>query len=173
MGVTTVLLRAAGRAGETSPVRPEDLAAAIRDGLAPLLIDLREPEACATGRVPGSENIPERRTSALVMRISRSAEVVLVCDDGRMSSMAARTLRFCGHRVTHLDGGVKAWIAQGRPMMRVTSSGALREVRPCEESRDGRPGPLTLILQALNLRVISVALLGAAWTIAAALALVT
>lgn len=165
MGQTTFLRVATKQAGESSPLKAEDLAEGIRCGLAPLLIDIREPEACAAGRLSGSENVPDGSASALVRRLTRAnGRAVLVCGDGRASAMAARTLRFCGFRdVTHLEGGMKAWIDQGRTVLRKTSSGRLREVRPCEESRDDRPGPVSSILQALNFRVISIAVMVSAW----------
>ena len=41
---------------------------------------------------------------------------ILYCASGGRSALAAQTLRELGYTgVAHLDGGLKAWIASGRP----------------------------------------------------------
>ena len=42
-------------------------------------------------------------------------EVVVFCDEGYSSSLAAATLRDLGVDATDLDGGFRAWVAAGLP----------------------------------------------------------
>ena len=50
--------------------------------------------------------------------------VILVCDEGYQSSLAAATLQQLGFaRATDLDGGFQAWRAAGLPIERPTTSG--------------------------------------------------
>jgi rhodanese-related sulfurtransferase len=47
---------------------------------------------------------------------SHDQTVILVCDEGYASSLAAATLQQLGlHRATDLAGGIQAWIAAGLP----------------------------------------------------------
>lgn len=42
--------------------------------------------------------------------------VILICDEGYQSSLAAATLRRFGLEAADVDGGVQAWIAAGLPL---------------------------------------------------------
>ena len=58
-------------------------------------------------RVVGDERLPE----------DRSVPILLYCKTGRMSAIAATALMDAGYRdVVHLDGGMDAWRASGRPL---------------------------------------------------------
>jgi rhodanese-related sulfurtransferase len=49
--------------------------------------------------------------------------VILYCSAGSRSALAVRSLQEIGYRdVAHLDGGINAWIAEGRPMTAPTTS---------------------------------------------------
>ncbi|MGZ6903091.1 rhodanese-like domain-containing protein [Oryzihumus sp.] len=88
-----------------------------------VLIDIR-PEASreAEGRLPGAVVIDRtvlewRLDPASGSRLpfaSHDLHVVLVCNEGYSSSLAAATLQDLGiHRATDLDGGYRAWKAAG------------------------------------------------------------
>jgi rhodanese-related sulfurtransferase len=50
--------------------------------------------------------------------------VILVCDEGFQSSLAAATLQRMGFtRATDMDGGFQAWRAAGLPVARAGSAG--------------------------------------------------
>jgi len=100
-------------------------AAAMRAGA--LLVDTRPLEQCRRdGEIPGAlvidRNVLEWRldpTSPHRIAAMRSAEqaVVIVCNEGYSSSLAAATLRRLGVRnATDLDGGFQAWRAVGLPV---------------------------------------------------------
>jgi rhodanese-related sulfurtransferase len=104
---------------------PEQTAAEIARGDA-LLVDLREPgERTENGAITGSVHAPRGMLEfhADPASVYHRAEfdparrTILYCASGGRSALAAQTLRELGYTdVAHLDGGLKAWIASGRPM---------------------------------------------------------
>lgn len=98
-------------------VAPERLAAEQAAGS--LVIDLR-PEAnrAAEGDIPGAVVVErihlewrlDRTSGAALPDVEDDTRVVLVCNDGYASSLAAADLRGLGlHRATDLEGGYRAW----------------------------------------------------------------
>ena len=106
------------RAGLPRRPGPGDLAALLERGA--LVVDIRPIENRSTeGELPGAvvvdRNVLEWRLDpASPHRIpevtDHDREVVLVCNDGYASSLAAEALQRLGlHRATDLDGGYRAW----------------------------------------------------------------
>ena len=107
-------------------VSAEEAHAALRDGDA-VLVDIREEARRERdGRVPGAVEI-ER--NVLEWRCAPESEwrdervsdpervVILMCNEGYQSSLAAATLQQLGlRRATDLDGGFEAWVAAGLPV---------------------------------------------------------
>jgi len=104
-------------------VAPEDLAGAVSAGA--LVVDIRpEADRRADGELPGAvvvERIhlewrldptsPDRLPQA-----DGSRRVIVVCNEGYASSLAAATLRQLGlHDATDLAGGYRAWAALSPP----------------------------------------------------------
>jgi rhodanese-related sulfurtransferase len=103
---------------------PSEALAAQRLGA--VLVDVR-PEASrlAEGHLPGAvvveRTILEWRldpaSDARLPWASYDVHVVVVCNEGYSSSLAAATLRTLGvHRATDLVGGFRAWVADGLPV---------------------------------------------------------
>jgi len=71
---------------------------------------------------------------------SYDRRVVVVCQEGYSSSLAAATLRLLGLRhATDLAGGVDAWIESGRPMASAPAEpGSAPPHHPRQESRTDR-----------------------------------
>lgn len=99
-------------------VRPEDLDAELRAGS--LIVDTRtESQRSSNGPLPGAlvieRNVLEWRFDPgsphrLPEMDGPDRRVVVVCDEGYASSLAAAALRRLGLRdVTDLDGGYQAW----------------------------------------------------------------
>jgi rhodanese-related sulfurtransferase len=112
------------RAGLTR-VDPAGAAAAVDAGAT--LIDIRaDSQIAADGVVPGAmviaRNVLEWRLDPdCAYRHSAAPgledHVILMCNEGYQSSLAAATLRELGFtRVTDLDGGFQAWRAAGLPV---------------------------------------------------------
>jgi glyoxylase-like metal-dependent hydrolase (beta-lactamase superfamily II)/rhodanese-related sulfurtransferase len=104
-------------------LRAPDVAARLRSGAPPLLLDVREPEEFvgALGHIEGSLLVPldalERRLPKLAGYADR--DVVVVCRAGARSASAGAILRRAGfHRVFNLEGGMLEWIAADLPVAR-------------------------------------------------------
>ena len=81
-----------------------------------LLLDVREREAFRAGHLRGALNIPR---GELELRADRelpdpTARIVTYCQYGKVSTLAAHTLRTMGYqRAVALDGGLDAWGSAG------------------------------------------------------------
>jgi glyoxylase-like metal-dependent hydrolase (beta-lactamase superfamily II)/rhodanese-related sulfurtransferase len=91
-----------------------------------VILDVREREAYDAGHVPGARHLPRGQ---LELRVDRdlpdpTARILTYCEFGKISTLAAATLRAMGYtRAVALDGGIKAWREAGHPLERTSSSG--------------------------------------------------
>ena len=110
---------------EISPDRLRDELSGPRDFL---LIDVREPDEFAAGRLPGAIPIPRgwievkadlehhKRDPQLA---DRNRRLVLYCGGGNRSALAARALQLMGFtRVESLAEGWTGWTQRGHPVER-------------------------------------------------------
>ena len=119
---TIDVLLSEARSGLTR-LTPEEGYRAQRAGA--LLVDIRpQTNRAAEGRLPGAVVIErtvlewrlDPASGARLPFASYDLQVVLVCNEGYASSLAAATLQEVGlHRATDLDGGYRAWKAAGLP----------------------------------------------------------
>jgi rhodanese-related sulfurtransferase len=118
-------LLAEARAG-LRRLTPEQSFEAMRNGEA-VVVDIREEERRSRdGRVPGAveiaRNVLEWRCAPESEfrdeRVSDPAQVVVVmCNEGYQSSLAAATLQRLGlQQATDMDGGFQRWRADGLPV---------------------------------------------------------
>ena len=125
-----------------SPTSVDELLAAARKALSRLvpaaaldaqrqgaiLIDIRsETQRARDGELPGAAVVPR---NVLEWRLDpaspfcdpelarRDRQVIVICDEGYQSSLAAATLRRFGLDATDVVGGVQAWLAAGLPVTR-------------------------------------------------------
>lgn len=99
-------------------VRPAELAAYLKAGHAPVLLDVREPWEWEVCHVPGAILIPMRDLPARLAELNKDAETVVICHHGIRSYHAARYLETTGFRnVVNLTGGVAAWADEVDPAM--------------------------------------------------------
>lgn len=105
-------------------VQPQDLAAAQAAGA--LLVDIRpDAQRARDGELPGAlvidRNVLEWRLDpASSHRVSQVTDhnhwIILVCNEGYSSSLAAATLQELGlHRATDLVGGYQQWLRSSPP----------------------------------------------------------
>ena len=89
--------------------RPNDL----------LILDIREEGAFKAGHIPGARHLPRGQ---LELRVNDeipdpTLRIVTCCEFGKISTLAAATLRQLGYmRAVALDGGIKLWREQGFPV---------------------------------------------------------
>ena len=104
-------------------LQPQEAWLAMRSGA--VLVDIRSDSQRATdGLIPGARFVPRnvlewRLDPAGAWRLPEvtgpDQQVVLFCDEGYASSLAAATLRDVGlRRATDLDGGYQAWLRATR-----------------------------------------------------------
>ncbi|HEY0643338.1 MAG TPA: rhodanese-like domain-containing protein [Nocardioides sp.] len=116
-------LLAEARAGLVR-LTPGEAMAAQREGA--VLVDTRpEADRRAEGAIPGAVVIErtvlewrlDPACEACLPLASYDLHVVVVCNEGYSSSLAAATLQQLGvHRATDLVGGFRAWKAAGLPV---------------------------------------------------------
>nr|WP_256521930.1 rhodanese-like domain-containing protein [Halobacillus sp. A5] len=70
------------------------------------IIDVRETNEVAAGKIPGALNIPLGLIEPRMNELDKSKEYVLVCRSGGRSSQAAQFLENQGFNVMNMDGGM-------------------------------------------------------------------
>lgn len=81
------------------------------------LIDVREPYEREAGRIPDdTAHIEMDRLTEQAGSIDRERPVVFYCRTGSRSMLAAQAFAAAGYDAHNLDGGLKAWVADGRPL---------------------------------------------------------
>ncbi|MBN8465961.1 molybdopterin-synthase adenylyltransferase MoeB [Corallococcus exiguus] len=82
------------------------------------LVDVREADEYAGGRLPGAVHIPRGYLELRIEeKVARDEELVLYCAGGTRSALAARTLREMGYtRVSSLAGGYNRWSDAALPV---------------------------------------------------------
>jgi len=81
------------------------------------VLDVRTPEEYAAGHVPGAVNISHEQLAARLAEVPKDKDVVLYCRSGKRAGMAADVLQANGYtRLSHLEGDMLAWSANGRPI---------------------------------------------------------
>lgn len=105
-------------------ISASELAGELASGEAALVVDIRpEAQRRETGEIPGSivieRNVLEWRLdpasgARIEQAVNHEIRVIVVCQEGYTSSLAAASLHDLGLvNATDLVGGVHAWIAQG------------------------------------------------------------
>lgn len=132
---TTINALLAAARGRLARLEPAEAAAAVREGA--VIIDIRsERDRERDGMIPGARCIPR---NVLEWRLDPASghsdpqlshaldrHLILVCNEGYQSSLAAATLQDLGFaRASDLVGGFHAWRVAGLPIESVTPSDAL------------------------------------------------
>lgn len=76
------------------------------------LIDVRETNEVAAGKIPGAINIPLGLLEFRMSELDKSTEYIMVCRSGGRSGQATRFLENQGYTVTNMDGGMLDWNGQ-------------------------------------------------------------
>jgi len=84
---------------------------------AALLVDVRSGAEFASGHIPGAVNIPLDQIEARLDDLGRSLPIILACQSGARARMAAGLLEPCHRQMSVLEGGTKAWIDAGLPVV--------------------------------------------------------
>jgi rhodanese-related sulfurtransferase len=87
-----------------------------------VLIDVRSPEEHAAGFIPGTDlniDFREIKTRHREIGVPLDEHVVVYCQSGRRSNIAAETLADLGYtHVYNVQGSLNAWVEAGYPVTR-------------------------------------------------------
>ncbi|MBP0725172.1 rhodanese-like domain-containing protein [Bacillus sp. RG28] len=86
-----------------------DLEKLLDEGKTVNLIDVRETDEVATGKIPGAINIPLGLIEFRLQDLDKSKEYVLVCRSGGRSGRATEFLESRGFHVMNVTGGMLSW----------------------------------------------------------------
>jgi rhodanese-related sulfurtransferase len=80
------------------------------------LIDVREPYEHEAGHIGGTRHVVLGQLSEQAGSIARERPVVFYCRVGSRSLMAAQAFRAAGFEAYSMDGGLRRWAQEGRPL---------------------------------------------------------
>jgi rhodanese-related sulfurtransferase len=83
-----------------------------------ILLDIREPDEWEAGHAPDAWFWPMKRLDQVRAELPLDQTIVCVCRSGVRSAKATELLRSWGLDAVNLEGGMKAWAADGRPVVR-------------------------------------------------------
>lgn len=84
-----------------------------------IVLDVREADAFAAGHVAGAVNLPRGQLELRVNAVlpDPTVRILTVCEFGKISTLAAATLRELGFgRAVALEGGMQVWRERGLPL---------------------------------------------------------
>ena len=99
-------------------VGPAELQSRLEAGEQVVVIDVREPDEFAKGKIPGAYTIPRGVLEMQVDgRLPLDTTVVLYCGAGARSALACKSLAEMGYdKVENLEGGWQSWVGSGLPV---------------------------------------------------------
>jgi rhodanese-related sulfurtransferase len=93
------------------------LAEQLRQPAPPHVLDVRSAKEWQAGHIAGGQNIPLPHLRERLNEVPAGTSVVVHCEGGYRSAIAASLLSAAGHtNVTDLVGGINAWIASKLPL---------------------------------------------------------
>ncbi len=105
--------------GDIQDVTPAALNAMLKDGDAPVVVDVREPWEYAMGHVPGAILIPLGQLAARAGELDPNKPVATICASGNRSQSAAALLGQKGFKtIYNVLGGTEGWQMSGLPISR-------------------------------------------------------
>ncbi|MBM3532771.1 MAG: rhodanese-like domain-containing protein [Alphaproteobacteria bacterium] len=105
--------------GSARFVDPRTIADLLAKGEA-TLVDVREPGEFAAERIQGARLVPLSAFDPARAQPAPGTQLVLHCAAGIRCGAAAQKLRASGYEgeILRMDGGIKAWRAEGLPVER-------------------------------------------------------
>lgn len=84
----------------------------VTEGKALNIIDVREVDEVAAGKIPGAVNIPLGLLEFRMNELDKSKEYVMVCRSGGRSGRATQILESHGYSVINMTGGMLSYEGQ-------------------------------------------------------------
>ncbi len=80
------------------------------------VIDVRETYEREAGHIAGTRHIALNELSSAAASLQQDRPVVFYCRVGSRSTMAAQALRAAGLEAYSMEGGLRRWVEEGRPL---------------------------------------------------------
>lgn len=90
-------------------ISPQELAAQLKRGETPTIIDVRETNEWYSGHVAGSRHIPLGQLLQRLDELESEKEMIVICRSGNRSGLACELLSEKGYKVVNMTGGLNAW----------------------------------------------------------------
>ncbi|MFE8700193.1 rhodanese-like domain-containing protein [Cytobacillus sp. FJAT-54145] len=90
-------------------ITAKELESLLNEGKTLNIIDVRETDEVANGKIPGAVNIPLGLIEFRMNELDKSKEYIMVCRSGARSGRASQFLDSYGFNVTNMTGGMLAW----------------------------------------------------------------
>jgi rhodanese-related sulfurtransferase len=87
----------------------KEVEALINEGKKLNIIDVREVDEVAAGKIPGAVSIPLGLVEFRMHELNKTKEYLMVCRSGGRSGQASRYLESYGFNVINMVGGMLAW----------------------------------------------------------------
>ena len=93
---------------------PREAADALAAGA--LALDVREDDEWDAAHIAGALHLRLSELGVRYEELAREVPIVCVCRSGGRSAAAATALAGAGYTTYNLEGGMKAWLADGLPI---------------------------------------------------------
>jgi rhodanese-related sulfurtransferase len=80
------------------------------------VVDVRELYEREAGHIAGTRHIELVKLTSEAASVERERPVVFYCRVGARSQMAAQAFRASGYEAYSMDGGLRRWAQEGRPL---------------------------------------------------------
>ncbi len=90
-------------------IKPEEVAKKVKNNEDVSIIDVREDEEVAQGKIAGATHIPLGDLEDRLDEINQSKEHIMVCRSGGRSGKAYQFLEEKGYNVQNMTGGMLEW----------------------------------------------------------------
>lgn len=93
-------------------ITAQDLENLLNEGKKLNIIDVRETDEVAAGKIPGAVNIPLGSIEYRMQELNKDKEYIMVCRSGGRSGRATLFLEANGYKVINMAGGMLFWRGQ-------------------------------------------------------------
>ncbi|MEH7177781.1 rhodanese-like domain-containing protein [Neobacillus vireti] len=81
----------------------------LNEGLTLNIIDVREVDEVASGKIPGAMNIRLGLLEFRMHELDKAKEYIIVCRSGGRSARASQFLEYHGYNIINMTGGMMSW----------------------------------------------------------------
>jgi rhodanese-related sulfurtransferase len=82
-----------------------------------VLLDVREPDEWRAGHAPSAQHLPMSELQERLAEVPRDRPVLAICRSGARSGRVTAALVGIGYEAENVDGGMKAWVKAGLPLV--------------------------------------------------------